>query len=288
MLWVTLALGLLIAAAMAQADEIPGFGGAPFYYYSTDRRPVEVVFAQFRYNNETSTYKIGHTDPATKKFIEGVPIAVATLPRAYINRLSPYTSGSGAWHEDFRQEILPDKIVGNSLMMTMTYPDGLPYSTVYDTWPLHRPSSETGLVTGEFARKKKKDEVRSLLLWVSIEATSYGNSRDNSVLEPKKLEYLGMYEGFKRYKHKFGTLEVFFADDADEIRRIQCSRGGTALQFCEYRVPLNPHLTAVLNFIDFRLHGGRAFARERIRAFKRIMCPVFKCDERALKAAEIK
>lgn len=287
MLWVTLALGLLIAAAMAQADEIPGFGGAPFYYYSTDTRPVEVTFAQIRYNNETSTYKFGHTDPTTGKFLEGVPIAVATLPRAYINRLSSYTSGSDVSHEDFRQEILPDKIVGNNLMMTMTYPDGLPYSTVYDTWPLHRPSAETGLVSGDYALRKKKEEIRSLLLWVDIGANPYGKSRESSLFEPKSLEFVGTFQGFRKYKYKIGTFEIYLANDADEIRRIQCSRGATALQFCEYRVPLNSHLTAAFHFVDFRLHGGRAFARERIRAFKRTMCPVFKCDERALRAAEI-
>lgn len=284
---VTLALGLLISAAMVQADEIPGFGGAPFYYYSTDTRPVEVVFAQIRYNNETQTYKFGHTDPATGKFLEGVPIAVATLPRAYINRLSPYTSESDVSHEDFSQEILPDKIVGNNLMMTMTYPDGLPYSTVYDTWPVHRPSAETGLVNGEYALRKKRDEIRSLILRVNIRANPQGGSRESGLFEPKALEFLGTFQGFRKYKYKIGSFEIYLANDADEIRRIQCSRGGTALQFCEYQVPLNPHLTAVLNFVDFRLHGGRAFARQRIRAFKRIMCPVFKCDQRALRAAEI-
>jgi len=87
------------------------------------------------------------------------------------------------------------------------------------------------------------------------------------------------------------SKEWFFDDGSDDIRAIECypnlpSRGN--IFYCSYYFALNSKLRVELKFIDFRLNGGREFARERVRAFKKAMCPVFHCDEEALRAATIK
>ena len=48
--------------------------------------------------------------------------------------------------------------------------------------------------------------------------------------------------------------------------------------FCTAYVALNESLGAELGFIDFRLHGGRAFLRERIAAWKSHVCGALHCN----------
>jgi hypothetical protein len=138
----------------------------------------------------------------------------------------------------------------------------------------------------------KKDQIRATVQSAVVSLISEGN---DSRLNLEKLESLPgyeslpEYEGFRHFAR--ASKEWFFDDGSDDIRAIECfpnlpSRGN--IFYCSYYFALNSKLRVELKFIDFRLNGGREFARERVRAFKKAMCPVFHCDEEALRAATIK
>jgi hypothetical protein len=286
---------LISAASSALADSIPGFLDGPYAYYSTDMNPVEVSFASIKSDDTTGTYKTGHLDSVTKEFVQGAPMTTAILPRAFINAFVPYSSKK-TWHRDFQVRVLPSKIVGNNLIMAMTYPDSLPYSVVYETWPKYKPDlSLPGMGQGVIKWDDHKALTRAMLVTAKLSATPFGNAREFGCLQPMRCGgklFVGDYQGFKHYRDPdgMGTGHYYFDNGSDDIRAIKCF--GTFNDtppghFCTYSLAMNPSIFAELTFLDFRMHGGRPFVRDRIRVFKKFACPIFQCDEKALKAAEI-
>jgi hypothetical protein len=279
----------------AFADSVPGSFNGSWVFYSTDMRPVEVSFASIFADDATSTYKTGHLDPKTKLFVEGAPIASVVIPRSYITSFEPYANAK-TWHPDFQVKILPDKIIGQNLVVTMAYPNGLPYSVVYETWPKEKPNMNSPSVgVGASELMSKNDQIRALFVQATISAMPFEDARTSQLFDPKfnigagkKIENS---EGFENYLLLPSSWESYFDNGSDEIRKIDCLspvKDAQPDQFCEYSFPINSKLIGKLVFIDFRLHGGRNFARERIRMFKKVMCPIFHCDGKALRAADVK
>lgn len=286
-----LALTLCSGASFSTwADTVPGSYSAPWAYYSTDMSPVEVNFANFKFDSIEGRYRTGHLDPVTKEFVEGPPIATVILPRAYINVFHPYSSKNKT-RPDFQVEVLPDRVFGDDLTITMTYPDGLPYSVVYQNWPAHKPDmSLLGVGIGVANWGGKKDQIRALHIEANFLANPFSKARSSALFEPSKItdKPIGEYDGFKAYQ-SVGTIRKYFDNSADDIRYISCygaQEKVPSVYYCTYSFALNSALIVNLKFLDFRVHGGREFARERIRAFKKVMCPIFQCDDKALQAAE--
>jgi hypothetical protein len=282
-------------ASFALADNIPGSFDAPWAYYSTDMSPIEVNFAAFFYDGVNNRNMTGHFDPVTKNFVEGSAVATAIIPRAYITAFQPYSSNRTPI-PGFQFDTLPDNIVGHDLIITMTYPKGLPYSIVYETWPDHKPDMGLfGMGVGASKLASKKEQARALFMQATVFATPLNDARKSMLFDPKFTIGAGKRiedrEGFQDYLQPPSSWESYFDNGADEIRKIDCvdpTERALPDNFCSYTFPLNSKLVAKLDFIDFRLNGGREFARDRIRAFKKVMCPVFHCDEKALRAAEVK
>jgi hypothetical protein len=282
-------------ALFAFAENVPGSFNAPWAYYSTDMNPVEISFASFFYDSVNNKNITGHLDPVTKNFVEGSPIATAVIPRAYITAFQPYSSNRTPI-PGFQFDTLPDKIIGHDLTITMTYPKGLPYSIVYEAWPEHKPDmSLPGLGLGASKLTDKKQQMRVLFIQARIFAMAFDDARTSLLFDPKFNIGAGKRiedrEGFQDYLQPPSSWESYFDNGADEIRQVDCiatTERALPDHFCSYSFPLNSKLVAKLDFIDFRLNGGREFARDRIRAFKKVMCPVFHCDEKALRAAEVK
>jgi hypothetical protein len=225
------------------------------------------------------------------------------LPRAYVVSFDPYqTVGSSP---DHTVQKLPDILYGDGpLTLLYLHGPGTPLVTVA--------SREIDKITGpedssfgkNYAVQPGSMKLRYLtgiaqLHFYSDQQVSRGDRKlrqtypcvDTVLCSYRRGDEIGSYEGFKVYKPKPGSYHYYVDNGPDEIREIQCS--GTLAQsrpqfYCYYRFPLNDHLFAELEFIDFRLHGGREFARQRIRAFKDKFCSYLHCDDRALAAAGLK
>ena len=219
-----LALTLCSGASFSTwADTVPGSYSAPWAYYSTDMSPVEVNFANFKFDSIEGRYRTGHLDPVTKEFVEGPPIATVILPRAYINVFHPYSSKNKT-RPDFQVEVLPDRVFGDDLTITMTYPDGLPYSVVYQNWPAHKPDmSLLGVGIGVANWGGKKDQIRALHIEANFLANPFSKARSSALFEPSKItdKPIGEYDGFKAYQ-SVGTIRKYFDNSADDIRYISC------------------------------------------------------------------
>ena len=248
---VVLALALLGHPGEAAADKIPGMGSARYYYFTEKMDPIRVTFSTMRYD-----------EPVPK------PLTTIEIPRAYIYFTPHYGQDE--------YETLPEEIKVSQLGILLTYPDGLPYSAAIRKYRIAHGGSP-GL-----AGKK----LRQVLIKAQIHATakrtnnlSYLRPRDEREPGFKSVGDLGVYEGMRRFSHA-GSGEVYFGDADDEIPRIECRRApedAHARFFCTHYTVLNDRLIAKVQFVDFRANGGIEFVRERMRAFKRIVCPIFEC-----------
>ncbi len=286
-------LAFLAALALfmppAAADYVPYFVSAPFNYFSTDMRPIEVSLGIPQYDKASGTVKSVRRNSA-KELVDGPPISVVHIPRAYIMFANTYSSSRRAL-SGFRHEILPDRIVSDHLTLAVAYPDGSPLSVSYGAF--HRNKPNLKLLGRDIDKIRKDEQARAIVLLANIYVSQNNNMRNTEVLSYKVFggpEYVGMYEGFKHYRGS-GTSQSFYDLGSDDIVAIRCY-GNMEIAppgvYCSYRFPLNSSIEVEMHFLDFRIHGGRAFARDRVRAFKKFACPIFHCDEKALRAAEVK
>jgi hypothetical protein len=292
-------LATLHVSAGSNADTVPHLMRGSYVYYSTDMSPVEVWLGQVWYRTEDE-FGIGMIDSDTTVFIPQNPVVRAKLPRAYINMAEPYSQT--ATHSAARLDVLPDRILTPAITLTMTYPEGLPYSVVYETWPEHKPDfSNPALGTGVAQWQGIEEQTRAILTKATPPSQELEPPAIPGRFNVREHEYVfktdgftqeaGGYEGFSLHLGLPTNWQYCLDDGPDEIRRISCTASVAKSRpnfFCQYDVPINSRLYAELTFLDFRFHGGSEFARERIRAFKKFACPIFQCDERALKAADIK
>jgi hypothetical protein len=288
--YATVLVELLAFCPAALADAVPHHMSGPYVYYSTDMSLVEVWLGQVWYRTDDE-FGIGAIDPKTTKFIPGEPVARVKIPRAYINVADPYSSNAS--HPALRYNVLPERIFSPQLTLSMTYPEELPYSVVYETWPKHKPDfSMPRMGIGVAGLQGVEKQTRAMLIVATIRAVASDARAPDRPFKPDQfMPRAGDYEGFSFHTNLPTNWQFYFDDGPDEIRRISCTASVEKSKpdfFCQYNVPLNSRLYAELTFLDFRFHGGREFARERIRAFKKFACPIFQCDEKALRAAEIR
>jgi hypothetical protein len=287
---------------IAESDSVPGAISGPFVYNSTDMNEVEVNFADIVYVDE-STNKIGRVDKRTGTFIEGEPIDSVRLSRAYINTFSPYSSKASRGKE-FRHEYLPDQIFGNDLTIRYVHPSGIPYTVAFPRWKNLTPGVTDSSFGRDYDIQPKAKQIRLLQMTARIIALSpathtegKGTTREMKCIGPescsgvrKRGKLLDIFDGFDHYDNLPTTNQSYYDNGSDEIRKIDCY--GLVDQarpnwFCTYTFPLNDALFVELKFLDFRFHGGRKFARDRIRTFKKLFCPVFHCDEKTISAAKV-
>jgi hypothetical protein len=251
---------------------------------------IEVWLGHVWYRTEDE-FGIGTIDPKTTEFIPSEPIARVMIPRAYVSIVDSYSQNAN--HPALRYDVLPDRILSPALTLTLTYPEGLPHSVVYETWPQHKPDfSLPGMGVGVADWQGSDKQMRAMLIKAFVRVLDEDVRKFEFYLKPDKfMPKAGEYEGFSYHSRPSVYRQYYFGDGPDEIRRISCTatvEKSRPNHFCQYYLPLNSKIHAELTVLDFRFHSGREFARERIRLFKKVMCPVFQCDEKALKTAEIR
>lgn len=266
-------LALAFCSGSETPHHIPGFGSAPFYYYSTDLSPIDISFGRDR----PGSIEI---DPWEDKL-------TITLPRAYIVYANGYSSKA---RKGPTYKTLPQRLRTNHVQLLLTYPDGKPYSITQSKSGVEKPDPTAWGMGKDIATWPPRRQSRAAAIKADIHLS---NTDMRKKFGPNRYQtYLGERDGFRRFSGLGGgSMEYLYDDGPDDIRRVACTRElekSNPVFFCTYTIVLNKNLWAELQFIDFRLHGGRPFARERIRVFKKAICPIVQCDELALQSAEVR
>ncbi len=236
------------------------FSGRQFYY-STSMDPITVNFMWPDFNRPES--RIQDT---------------VFLPRAYIVFAAGYASKPArdlgqdlADSQRHGYEELPETIRTDSLRILLAYPDGEPFTRSLRKWrdDAYKKAMGTNIARSHMYSARISYIYNSNLMPFPQFTTEREKGR------PLK-EFEGLLFNPKvtlpKYYSKPGD-DFFYAKCNDQIEKARPER------FCTYAVPLGKNYLALVDFLDFRLHGGRAFADERIAAFRRAMCKYFPCEK---------
>jgi hypothetical protein len=199
----------------------------------------------------------------------------------------------------FKVENLPDELYCGAIGLTFNYDDGISWDNVRPTRrdeleSLLADKSKHSLILGRITSKTHWSDLdRYKIIRAEIEILRDQKHKD-AYFSPKMVvgKKTREYEGFEEYlaTPTDGMPQYFDVNALDGIQRVDCVSNPAqtnAVYFCHARLLLNPLIIAKVGFIDFRHHGGRLFLQERVRAFKKIVCPIIKCDTAALREAEV-
>jgi hypothetical protein len=227
------ALMVVLATVSASAQgRWPAEFMASFDFYSIDMTPVAVTL---RNPNDA--------DSAHKTLLH--------IPRAAIVYANNYDAS--------RMPQLPDAIETNDIQLALTYPDGKPLS-------LH---------AAEMAAAEKISAAAAIkALRLQQYSGNVGYSAPNNPWEElvreglARLEIVDTYEGMPH-----GPADNYLGQQGiDEFMHVHCYPEATPIYFCSTEMRIGPTLVAQVSFADFRFHGGRAYANERARKFREIVC----------------
>ena len=242
---------IILNSNICSADKIPGtaYAGSS-YYYTMKMDLIKIEFGPSLGNDAIAS-----------------PIVSFQLPRAYIFFVD--------YNEKNNENPLTSRVRAKSVNIMLTYPNGLPYShSIYN----YKKSFRVSVSNAAKA-------LRPFRLVAQIRGVK-GSSHELAYLSPesektkmKRETLLGSLFGLKRYIIG-DSMEVYYGSKYSLIRKIQCHRTldkAHRRHFCRYYVILNNHLIASIDFIDFRLNGGIAFAEERVDLFVSTICRFASC-----------
>jgi hypothetical protein len=218
-------------------DHWPAVYDSPIYYYSTDLSPITLTLRNF---NEPD---LGRR-------------ALLRIPRAYVVFVRHYEP------KDLNR--LPDVVDTEAVKVALTFPDGKPLS-------VH--GLELGTTNGrgmwQALHELRSQQYDADLSYVPPEIP--WEERTRTLFGP--LRGADTLDGLEHFRSR--GIDVYFGRQGiDEFIYIRCSPFEQAhpIYFCTTGVRLARDLVARIMFLDFRFHGGRSFANERVRAFREAVC----------------
>lgn len=252
----------ILPSHQTSADSIPNVFSGPSYYYSSSLDPITVNFVW---------PDNGHPDSRIRDTI--------TIPRAYIITAGGYSSrpvrlaGKYTPKSSLKgYDVLPKTVLTDQIRLYVTYPDGHPYAIALSKWGREKRNSK--FMGTRFYR------AQSFIARVSYAPDAGANPTRNNTIAYEQGAPLT--EGFGLLYNANKTLPVYFNVPGEKFFRARCNSQEPKIvprYYCTYAVPLGKNYMADVGFLDFRAHGGRAFADRRIAAFRRAMCRYFPCDE---------
>ena len=272
---------LVLVACKSSSDN--GEERGPWVFVS-DEGPDYIV------NLVTSPYKDDSGNIAYRKLF-----LRTTLPRDILSICFPYSRRGGG---PFKVESLPDEVFCNKIGFAIYYDDGKPVwrSKSREERDAVRNRTSDPLAFGkvpsaEFRRTlnvKRFSTVAADVFPIGPEWFDHlqfvlADGRIKNELGEYKGsgKYIGDYEGFREYQDGPRFRNYLDSKGRDGIYAVKCLtpiEGSHPEFYCTAYVDLNDNIGAELTFIDFRLHGGRAFLRERIAAWKSHMCEALHCN----------
>jgi hypothetical protein len=280
----------IFAPAASKADRLPELNNDSFTFSTKDIPLVDVYFTNGHPYPENNITKLGVWNEERKAYDPATSTFMLSIPPVYLDTCINLS----AWNE--LKEIPQKAYCRNVFEASFFYPTGVPFSRgrkFEDDLQENNPPTTPFFGKGYDQLKRIRDKTKFLNTHAIIALSKRDLSHWDLMQEhggenAKNVTYRGRYEGFteiRRYKYTY-----FYDNGSDGIRAVQCfdlTERSEPSQTCSTQFRVNDKLVATVSFIDFRLHGGREFLRERVRNFKKIMCPFLKCDENALSAAEV-
>jgi hypothetical protein len=289
-------IGLLVVALMVSScgdgqstDNGSEFG--PWVYSTSEPGDYTLNMAKSVWADEKEPTKILHSEI----------VLTTKIPKSLLSVCFPY-SRKQPQANVFKVQSLPDEVFCNKISFVMNYVDGEDWKGSemlrgrdnLEKFLRERPKPDP-LIFGKVPADESNVDFRRYFKMkadVSLIHPSKNLAEVERFIhgaEPKNK--IGTYDGFDVHKNSYSERTTFIdASAADGIQTAFCVSATNNTRpefFCSAIFRLNENVYVELDFIDFRVHGGRRFLQERVRAFKKYVCPILKCSDAAMSAAEV-
>jgi hypothetical protein len=227
------------------------------YYFTRDMAPVAVHFIRGR----------GGAIQVTTASDEPI-VATGEVPRGYIFFASPYDRSTA--------QSLPNEIWTSNLGLILTVPTGEPYSIAVE-----RVSAERSI-----SQDSAGEELRLSTAVIHVRPALPEFISDPLLLRVRRADhrekpYGETEDGMQIYGFSRTGPLTHLDTGNPAVRRVGCSTDPERSHpeyYCDYEIILADDLFAQASFVDFRLHGGRRFARQRVAEIRQTLCQFFPCD----------
>ncbi|BCJ90522.1 hypothetical protein IZ6_12570 [Terrihabitans soli] len=202
------------------------------YYFSTDQAPVRV---------KLFNQKLGK-------------VGIANVPRAYIVWLSDRLASDGP---------LPNEIDADQFDIMFT-DRGEPWTVAVSKLANDNKISITDAGAS----------LRPSMIWAIIRTTSKPGrmakmaAGDKARYTPQSASAYGL----TMYRNGGSSFEYYFGEPGDAFSSVRCAGPQSNKILCGFAVDITSDVDAEVLFSDFRVHGGRDWANERVRFAKREIC----------------
>ena len=219
------------------------------------------------------------------------------IPKKLLSVCFPYARNGDA-SGLFRVNRLPDEVFCNKISFVMNYATGEDWtsSTMLEPDNLEkflreRPKPDPLIFGKVSADETNVDFRRYFEMGVDVFVRKNQGKfeyPEGSVMRRNKIGY---FDGFSFYRPANSSWTGYFDDQAlDGLSYVLCVNPPDRMTpgaFCSAHIVINDKLAAKVGFVDFRLNGGRLFLQERVRAFKKYICPILMCSQAVLSAAKV-
>jgi hypothetical protein len=237
LVFVAAALGLALASASpSEADTVPGRGPANIYHFSTDLTPIRVILV-----NDV----IGKAD---------LPDLVA--PRAYVvfSADGP-TSDKGPLPAEFSSDHIELMFVDRS---------GEPWSIA-----VSQRAKLDGISLKEAAARMRNVET-AMEIYSSKNPRAMADLSDRA--RSRTTPQTENVEGLTLHRDSISDSEYYFGEASDTFFSVHCPGRPNSRYRCTFDTNVTDGVIAQVKLADFRVHGGRAWANNRIRFSRELAC----------------
>ncbi len=269
-------------------DSDNNFERGPWVYADSGPGDITLNIAQSVWVDEKEPGTIKHSDI----------VLTTKIPRNLVSICFPYSRG------DIRGPLnvnrLPDEVFCNKAGIDINYITGIAMTESKELRygdqlrELEKQPQPSDPAFGKLPEDRSK--VHDIRRYYEISADITFKSQQSGIAalmrNPKFRQPDS--EGLEVYYDASAAWSAYFnASGKDGIDEVLCTTPDDFTKqhpeiYCTYNFPLNGQLQTEVKFIDFRLHGGRLFAEERVAAFKKWACPIFQCSEQALAEAKVR
>jgi hypothetical protein len=113
---------------------------------------------------------------------------------------------------------------------------------------------------------------------VSLRANANPNVRTDrqaSIAGYGRFRQPDRYDGLAHFS---GSDETFIGEASDAFESIRCHEHAHQSMFCTYEIDIGDTVSLSAMFLDFRLHGGRAYANQRAGFVREVVCRFTDCE----------
>ncbi|SCC81399.1 hypothetical protein [Saliniramus fredricksonii] len=189
--------------------------------------------------------------PVTVLFRYSDGVRELRIPRQYI------VIASGDFSS--RDGPIPDQIDTHAVTLAIAYPDGEAWTIATRDY-IREHGTSARMVGAEMRYEFNKVVVRRSGP-VDYRTRSYGSERAERDAETGLLSFT---QGKSNIR--------FIGDESDYFGDIDCSQALNPRWLCDYRAHITHNIAITASFVDFRLHGGREFANQRMRFIRETVC----------------